>query len=782
MAAESGLRVLNMVEPIAVPRLWSDTELARVAEVDDTRLNEAHARHGTHGIAEYLAAGPELLAEWRRAARATPRGGHPRGAALVAAAVDLARIGLIGDLPEALLREVHHGYLRSIGGAALRPEPYADAFEWASQVRYGVASLLMEGDVEGTKRPFDYLTDSVARDPAAPDVAESVWLTALEHADDRTRPLIAQTASLSQRWAIAEHAWRPLAEIGDEQAVISFTAAQLFQRWDPAEVEPLLRPVAEGGSPLAQLNLAAVLKMRSAEEEAERWWLAAAEAGLALASFSLFTHYRDKGADEQAETWLRRAAEDGYVEAITTLGKFLYTRGDKTEAETWWRRAAEAGHTEAMYAYGGLLFLRDDDQAKLWLRRAAERGHDRAAVVLAQSADERGDLTEAERWWRVAAEAGDMEAANELGVLLSTRGERAEGATWYAKAAENGHEVAMFNLAEWLSKKGEVERAKEWHQRAGNAGHAQAFNNLGILLRAEGDFVAAEAALRRAAEAGDAKGCRNLIDLLISEGRSQEAKILLLELLGDPDDADDTIVFADAIRQAGRPHVARIILHWAADTGRLDAAHNLATQYFVEGMPEEAERWWRVAATEISFSAYNLGVLLSERGNNEEAASWWRKAADEGHQRAGLKLAAWLIESGKLGEAETRLRNLAGQLPEAAYILGSLLFDKPGDHTEAEYWWQRAAEEGDNDAAYDFAAHLAERGYEEQAEAWCRKAAEGGHPWAANTLGTLLASRGQLTEAESWLVKAVERGVEGAAEPLTHVREFLAAQPSSRTE
>ncbi|MFI2199252.1 tetratricopeptide repeat protein [Streptomyces sp. NPDC020192] len=787
MAAETGLRVLNLVEPVVVRRLWSTAELARVAQADDSRLHEAHVRHGIHGIAEYLAAGPELLAVWRRAERSTARGGHPRAAALVAAAVDLARVGMIGDLPAALLNEAHHHHLKALGGAALRPESYDDAVTWASQVRYGVASLLMEGEEEGTKRPFDYLVDSVARDPDAPHVPESVWLAALKYADDRTRPIVAQVASISGRWAIAEQGWRPLAEAGDEEAIVNYTSAVLFQRMDPAEVEPLLRPVAEAGHPVAQLNLAGVLKMRGADEEAARWWSKAAEAGVVVAAFSLYTHCRARGDDERAETWLRRAAEGGYATAMATLAALLHTRGEEAEAEPWWQAAATAGDTEAMYVHGHQLRLRGDDGAEPWLRRAAERGHVRAAEILGRAADERGDLTQAETWWRAAAEAADAEAANQLGVLLSRRGDRAEGATWYAKAAESGHEVAMFNLAAWLSDEGDVEAAKKWYRRSGEAGNAQAFTNLGALLGDEDDTAGAEAAWRRAAEAGDTTGCLNLIDLLICDGRADEAQPLLLGLLDDADDMDEITTFAVAVQSWGRPHVTEAILRWAAETGRIDATHNLGSHYYTQGMPAEAEHWWRVSAPEFAASAYNLGILLSERGDVEEAASWWRRAAERGHRQASLALADRLLESGRPEEAEGRLRELAGEFPAAAFALGLLLLDRPDGRTEAEYWWQQAAEQADADTAFRWASYIVERGDEERdeerdrekVEFWCRKAAEAGHPRAALNLGGLLAGRGQLTEAESWLAEAVRRGLDDAAQPLAAVREFLASPPSS---
>ncbi|WP_157873293.1 tetratricopeptide repeat protein [Streptomyces neyagawaensis] len=780
MAAERGLRVLNMVEPVVVRRLWSDTELDRVAEVDDSRLVEAHARHGIHGIAEYLAAGPELLGEWRRAERATTRGGHPRGAALVAAAADLARIGLIGDLPETLLREVHERYLAALGGPALRPESYADAIAWATRIRYGVASLLMEGEEENTKRPFDYLVDSVARDPDAPDVPEAVWRTALRQADDRTRPLIAQTASLSGRWALAEEAWRPLAEAGTEQAIVNYASAQLFQMKDLARIEALLRPVAEAGDPVAQLNLGVVLLLRGEADEAAVWWLASADAGLPAAAYNLFRHLGALGDEEQAETWLRRAAEGGYVHAFSTLAALLHQRGDSREAEPWWRRAAMAGDTEAMYVFGHLLRLRDDDQAELWLCRAAERGHDRAAEIMGNAAEERGDLADAEKWWRMAAEAGNAEAANELGVLLSRRGDRADGAVWYAKGAEAGHTVAMFNLGAWLADQGDLDEAKKWHRRAGEAGYLSSLNNLGALHRADGDLHLAEEMFRRAAAGGDIKARLNLIGLLIEDGRSPEARTLLLELLDDPDNTEEIYAYAAVVRQAGMTHVVRTLLRWMADAGRTDAAHNLGTQYFIDGNLDEAARWWRVSAPAFPVSAYNLSRLLSDQGETEEAASWLRHAADAGYPRAALKVADQLVDFARPDLGVERLLPLAGERPEAAFLLGLLFLTGLSDHQEGEHWWHRAAQEADANTAFDFAGYLAERGGEPvHVEFWCRKSAEAGHPRGALNLGAMLANRGQVEEAEAWLATAVARGLDDAAEPLAQVREYLTRQETS---
>lgn len=79
----TGARVLKQTEPLYLQRRWTDSELAQAEGCDDPRIIDAVTHHGPYGVAEYLAAGPALLTEWRNATRP---GGHPRGAALVAAA------------------------------------------------------------------------------------------------------------------------------------------------------------------------------------------------------------------------------------------------------------------------------------------------------------------------------------------------------------------------------------------------------------------------------------------------------------------------------------------------------------------------------------------------------------------------------------------------------------------------------------------------------------------------------------------------------------------------
>jgi hypothetical protein len=87
--AVAGSRVLELFESFHVPRLWSAAEVCRAEESADPAIVDACEYHGQYGIAEYLAAGPELWQDWQSSFRV---GGHPRAGAIIAAAVDpLAR-------------------------------------------------------------------------------------------------------------------------------------------------------------------------------------------------------------------------------------------------------------------------------------------------------------------------------------------------------------------------------------------------------------------------------------------------------------------------------------------------------------------------------------------------------------------------------------------------------------------------------------------------------------------------------------------------------------------
>jgi eukaryotic-like serine/threonine-protein kinase len=159
--------LLRAGEPVELDRLWSTQEVGRAQGADrDPRLKAAAQASDRFGIAEVLAAGPELYSDWRHAWQANE---HPRGAALVAAAVDCRRMGLHRPVGTSLLEPMHEVYLSARSGDVLRPEPFDDALAWATTPVQGASSLLLPG--HRGYLAFDYLIDL----PGLPAIPESSW-------------------------------------------------------------------------------------------------------------------------------------------------------------------------------------------------------------------------------------------------------------------------------------------------------------------------------------------------------------------------------------------------------------------------------------------------------------------------------------------------------------------------------------------------------------------------------------------------------------------------------
>ncbi|WP_157847761.1 tetratricopeptide repeat protein [Streptomyces violens] len=189
--------VLKLAHTCYLDRIWSPQELEVASSfADDPRI--ARALHRTHvfGLAEALAAGPELLRDWHAAWEA---GAHPRAAALVTAAVDCRRIGLDAPASRELLEELHHHYLAARGGHALRPESLEEAWRWALQPVHGASSLIVPSGTSGNPcfMAFDYLVDQ----PHQASIPAETWDTVIRHADTTRMPSIAGKALWHQRRA-----------------------------------------------------------------------------------------------------------------------------------------------------------------------------------------------------------------------------------------------------------------------------------------------------------------------------------------------------------------------------------------------------------------------------------------------------------------------------------------------------------------------------------------------------------------------------------------------------
>ncbi len=212
-ALRDARQVLDQATTIRVDRMFTGSELERAQSyAPDPRVADALAHSGTYGIAEYLAAGPELLEAWEDA-RNSVAGPNARGAALVAAAIDIRRAGQTSPVARAVLEAIHKLYLAGPAYALTRPEPLDEAWEWATRQRTTTALLRpVAGDgVEAGDRVevFDYLVDTIQRrSPPEDQVPEPVVRAAIDSCDPADKDSLGATASRQGRNELAEYAYR----------------------------------------------------------------------------------------------------------------------------------------------------------------------------------------------------------------------------------------------------------------------------------------------------------------------------------------------------------------------------------------------------------------------------------------------------------------------------------------------------------------------------------------------------------------------------------------------
>jgi len=236
--ARAAGQVLNLATEIRIDRRWSASELDRArAFANDDRIASALMNADRFGVAEYLAAAPQLLAEWRDAWAPNT---HPRCAAIVAAAVDARRAGYHNPLPLEFFREVHGHYLAARGGARLRPETWDEAMRWALTPLHATSSLLVPDD-EQKFLAFDYLHDAVDSEPDSPSIPNTTWQALIRIADPALAADIGWTAVERKQSEHATAAFQSALERGHALAAIGLAYVLSDEQFRHGAAAELLR-------------------------------------------------------------------------------------------------------------------------------------------------------------------------------------------------------------------------------------------------------------------------------------------------------------------------------------------------------------------------------------------------------------------------------------------------------------------------------------------------------------------------------------------------------------
>ncbi|MEU1009636.1 hypothetical protein [Streptomyces sp. NPDC005890] len=447
-------RVLDLAQIVELPREWTDAERARAAASKDPRLTEAAGLAGAEGLAAHLAVEPRLWADFRRAGRK-----HPRGQALVRAAIDLARCGLRGPLPQDLLVEVAESYGPSDG-----TEPVEEALEWAARERYGVLPLLRRVGPRAWAAAGP-LVGAARYDEDYPPVDGALWQRALD---------VARTGE------------------GHDAELVTTLAGVAFER------------AVNAGDRKAMYRLGLLEESQGHRQEAESWFLRAAEAGVPEAAGHVGRLLAERGEGRDAEPFLEQAAEAGDGRAATLLGRLLRDRAAKwleagaaqedpeaahlladllmtsSGADRLWdlyHTASAAGRTEVARSIGMWLLVWNHRIAgQAWLRRAADAGDEEAAHML-EYADRPWPLEEALSYF-APSDLYPLDRAH-YGAVLEAAGRTDEACDHYREGYERGDSYAAYRLAALLEKQGSQDEARTWYRKAAGLGHPAALKALG---------------------------------------------------------------------------------------------------------------------------------------------------------------------------------------------------------------------------------------------------------------------------------------------------------------
>lgn len=542
--------VISRSHVIYLDRRWSEQEIARVRGVDDPRLKDAVRHSSEVGIAEYLAAGPQLMLDWRSA---WAPGLNPRGASLVAAAVDFRRIGIGWPIPRQVLLGIHDEYLKQRGGARLRPESTQDAFHWATQPLHATSSLLIP-DGDDAYVAFDYLPDAISREHNSPRPPDFIWEYAIETLPPKALHFIGHKAEEFGRVEIAEKAYALSADagMGEGSFHLGYFATQ---RGEPEEAEYWFRRAISQGNLLAHANLAITLQQNGRPTEAleilrtgaskgdhasahhlaslyveEKNWIAAEDffEGLletrpSMAKMILGRLKLDQGSYDTAWDWLNAAVLDGNNEAYFYLGRLHEERGDVDSAEESYEIATLHGFARARNNLATLLYRARRLEDAERILRAVSQKDSRAAFNLAIILGETGRESEAEDFYRSCIESGSISAKTNLAVLISRQGRESEAMILLREAASAGDSHAMYALAGRFRRARNTREALSWCNKAIEAGSVDSYSEMGLIQESMGNAKAARFWYRRGVELGDMAAAVCLGYLMERSGKHKEA-------------------------------------------------------------------------------------------------------------------------------------------------------------------------------------------------------------------------------------------------------------------
>ncbi|GGR82685.1 hypothetical protein Snoj_40490 [Streptomyces nojiriensis] len=490
--------LLAQAQWVDLPRTFAeDLDAARAGAAWDPSLAEAVAA-GSCELTQVLAAAPDLVRHFEQ-----PAGPHgPYGNALISAAMDAHRLGVLGPLPLAFLEAAAAGYLTDGERAAAGPDWCGHALARARTLIKHTTSPLQDvphptgmGKLPGTARLADYLQHYGRRARRFLCPPDSFWNAAREHLTAPEGLLrLGDAAQKRARYFHAAQLYGAAADAGEPYALIRLGHMR-EEALDIEEAERLYRLAAGAGNTDALLHLASMWEDAWMWEETEQLYLQVAAAGDpdALAYAGLM--WESAGEPDRAWAAYERALRSGDTDVLIPMARMRWNEGRVQEAADLYRQAYDAGNADAL-----------NQLVCLW--------------------EETGQQEEADRQLRLFADAGNTGALLGVAFMLGRAGNRERAEQLYAQAASAGDDRAWFLLAAMWKRAGDLKKAESCFRRAAAAGDVTALRLLAGLREAALDPTEAERLYWQAANAGDEKALACMARLQEAAGNRERAEQL----------------------------------------------------------------------------------------------------------------------------------------------------------------------------------------------------------------------------------------------------------------
>lgn len=267
--------LLEQAELVSLGRLWTESERERAAGFAwDPRIQSALGHSEEYGLAEYLSNGPELWELWNATRETDP---DHVGAAIVAAALDCRRAGLVRPVPEGLLQDLYGGYLSRTRDFQQSASAFQEGLSWATRQIRDINALLVPET--GGYQSFDYMLDQLQANPDSWPVPDAVWKAVLEEIQPHGAWSVGMEAYWADRLTFSEEAFRIGLQSSDPQVVsrCALGMADLANLLDRFPQARYWRKRAAAPTELPEASDASTeLGRRLLESPSEEWYLRAA--------------------------------------------------------------------------------------------------------------------------------------------------------------------------------------------------------------------------------------------------------------------------------------------------------------------------------------------------------------------------------------------------------------------------------------------------------------------------------------------------------------------------